>query len=117
MAESIGPGLAKAAVAVRLDDSLLDLSTPIESGGKFSVITLDSEDGLDILRHSSAHVMAQAVLDLYEGSTFAIGPAIEDGFYYDFDVPEAFDLEDLDKIQAKMEEIVGADQPFERVAM
>ncbi|MGB7859936.1 MAG: TGS domain-containing protein [Acidimicrobiia bacterium] len=81
VARSIGPGLARAAVAVSLDGVLLDLSRPITESGDFAVVTADSHDGLHILRHSSAHVLAQAVLDLYPGSTFAIGPAIEDGFY------------------------------------
>jgi threonyl-tRNA synthetase len=117
VAASIGPGLAKAAVAVRVDGVLLDLSRPLEAGGDFAVITLASEEGLNILRHSSAHVMAQAVLDLFEGSTFAIGPAIEDGFYYDFGVEAPFTPEDLDRIESRMGEIVDEDQLFERVAM
>ena len=116
-ARSIGPGLARAAVAVRLDGELLDLSRELPSGGEFSVVTLDSEDGLHILRHSSAHVLAQAVLDLYPGATFAIGPAIEDGFYYDFEVPEPFTPDDLERIEARMKEIISSDQTFERVEM
>jgi len=114
IAESIGPGLARAAVAVRVDDELLDLSRPINRSGKFAVITLADPDGLHILRHSCAHVLAQAVLDLYPGSTFAIGPAIEDGFYYDFKVKEPFTQEDLEAVQDRMEEIMAADQPFTR---
>ena len=117
VAASIGPGLAKAAVAVAVDGELLDLSRPITQGGDFAVITLDSAEGLHILRHSSAHVMAQAVLDLYPGSTFAIGPAIDDGFYYDFEVADPFTPEDLERIEARMKEIISDDQPFERVAM
>lgn len=117
VARDIGPGLARAAVAVRVDDVQLDLSRPIEAGGDFAVITLDSLEGLHILRHSAAHVMAQAVLDLFPGSTFAIGPPIEDGFYYDFEVAEPFTPDDLDRIEARMTEIISEDQPFERVAM
>ena len=117
VARSIGPGLAKAAVAVSLDGELRDLSRSIESDGEFAVVTLDSPDGLHILRHSAAHVLAQAVLDLFPESTFAIGPAIEDGFYYDFAVEEPFTPEDLDKISARVAEILDEDQPFERVAM
>ncbi len=114
VASSIGAGLARAAVAIRLDGELRDLDRPIENSGKFAVVTLADHDGLHILRHSSAHVLAQAVLDLYPGSTFAIGPAIEDGFYYDFKVEEPFTPEDLERIQARMEEIIAEDQPFVR---
>jgi threonyl-tRNA synthetase len=117
VATAIGPGLARAAVAVAVDGVLMDLSSPITTGGAFRVITLDSDEGLHILRHSSAHVMAQAVLDLFPGSTFAIGPPIEDGFYYDFEVAEPFTPEDLRSIGERMSEIVSEDQPFERVAM
>jgi threonyl-tRNA synthetase len=114
VAKSIGPGLAKAAVAVRVNGNLQDLASPITESGSFEVLTLKDPDGLHILRHSSAHVLAQAVLDLYPGSTFAIGPAIEDGFYYDFMVDQPFTPEDLEKIEARMLEIVEADQPFVR---
>ncbi|HEX6221588.1 MAG TPA: threonine--tRNA ligase [Acidimicrobiia bacterium] len=117
VAREIGPGLARAAVAVKVDGTQLDLARPINDGGDFEVITLDSPDGLHILRHSTAHVMAQAVLDLYPGSTFAIGPPIEDGFYYDFEVPDPFTPEDLERIEERMAEIIAEDQPFERVAM
>jgi threonyl-tRNA synthetase len=117
VARAIGPGLARAAVAVKVNDHQMDLSRPIEDGGDFEVITMDSPEGLHILRHSTAHVMAQAVLDLFPGSTFAIGPPIEDGFYYDFEVEEPFTPEDLDRIERRMTEIVTEDQPFERMAM
>lgn len=116
-AKGIGPGLARAAVAVKVNGEQRDLSRSIEEDGDFEVITLDSREGLHILRHSTAHVMAQAVLDLYPGSTFAIGPPIEDGFYYDFEVEEPFTPEDLGKIGARMAEIVAEDQPFERIEM
>ena len=117
VARSIGPGLTRSAVAVKLNDELRDLSRPLGQSGDFMVVILDSEEGLDILRHSSAHVLAQAVLDLFEGSTFAIGPAIEDGFYYDFKVAEPFTPEDLERIEARMREIIAEDQPFEREAL
>jgi threonyl-tRNA synthetase len=120
-AKAIGPGLARAAVAVKVDGEQRDLSRPIEAGAdgvvEFEVITLDSPEGLHILRHSSAHVLAQAVLDLYPGATFAIGPPIEDGFYNDFEVPTPFTPDDLEKIEARMAEIVAEDQPFAREAM
>ena len=117
VAKSIGSGLARAAVAVRLDGELRDLDRPLDHSGMFAVVTFADPDGLHILRHSSAHVLAQAVLDLYPGSTFAIGPAIEDGFYYDFKVAEPFTPEDLERIQARMEEIIAEDQPFVRDAV
>lgn len=117
VARTIGPRLAAAAVAVKLDGSLLDLERPLTSGGDFAVVTLADDEGLGILRHSSAHVMAQAVLSLFPGSTFAIGPAIEDGFYYDFGVESPFGPEDLARIEARMAAIIDEDQPFERVAM
>lgn len=117
VASSIGAGLVKAAVAVKVNGNLRDLSVPITESGDFEVITLDSPEGLHILRHSSAHVLAQAVLDLFEDATFAIGPPIEDGFYYDFAVPEPFTPDDLERIEARMAEIIAEDQPFQRVAM
>jgi threonyl-tRNA synthetase len=117
VAKAIGPGLARAAVAVKLNDRQIDLTRQIEDGGDFEVITMDSPEGLHILRHSTAHVMAQAVLDLFPGSTFAIGPPIEDGFYYDFEVVHPFTPGDLERIEQRMSEIVAEDQPFERIAM
>ena len=115
-ARAIGKRLAAAAVAVRLDGVALDLSRPLHPGA-LEVITDASEDGRHVLRHSAAHVLAQAVLGLFEGATFAIGPPIEDGFYYDFDIGRAFTPEDLERIEARMAEIVAADQPFERIEM
>lgn len=117
VAQSIGPRLARDAVAVKLDGELRDLSRPVTESGDFAVVTLDSEEGLHILRHSAAHVLAQAVLDLFDDATFAIGPPIEDGFYYDFAVPEPFTPEDLQRIEQRMHEIIAEDQPFQRVSM
>ncbi len=114
VAAAIGPGLARAAVAVTIDGEEFDAGQPISIDGAFSVITDDTDEGHVVLRHSTAHVMAQAVLDLFQGATFAIGPAIADGFYYDFDVGRPFTPEDLERIEARMHEIVDADQPFER---
>jgi len=110
----VGRRLAEAAVAVRVDGQLSDLSTPLADGCSLEVITADSDAGRGVLRHSAAHIMAQAVLDLFPGAQYAIGPAIEDGFYYDFEVGRAFTPEDLEAIAARMAEIVAADQPFER---
>jgi len=117
IAETIGPRLAKAAVAIKLNSKLVDLTRPLDEGGSLEVVTEGTEEGRAILRHSAAHVLAQAVLGLYEGATFAIGPAIEDGFYYDFDIGRPFTPEDLAQIEAKMDEIIAQDQPFVREAM
>ncbi len=117
VAASIGPGLARAAVAVRLDGAVLDLDRPLPGSGEFAVVTDSSEEGRAVVRHSAAHVLAQAVLTLYPGATFAIGPPIEDGFYYDFDIGRPFTPEDLQKIEARMVEIVDEDQPFVRESL
>lgn len=114
VAASIGARLAKAAVAVKLDGDLLDLSRPLPRSGAFEVVTESTEDGRHIIRHSAAHIMAQAVLDLFDGATFAIGPAITDGFYYDFNIGRPFDADDLERIEQRMAEIVRADQSFSR---
>ena len=114
VAASIGARLAKAAVAVKLDGDLLDLSRPLPGGGPFEVVTESTEEGRHIIRHSAAHIMAQAVLDLFDGATFAIGPAITDGFYYDFNIGRPFDADDLERIEQRMAEIVLADQSFSR---
>ena len=114
IAASIGPRLAKAAVAVKLDGAAIDLSRPITENGTLEVVTDASDEGRHVMRHSAAHVMAQAVLDLYPGAKFAIGPPITDGFYYDFEVNEPFTPEDLERIEARMAEIIAEDQPFER---
>ena len=113
-ARSIGPRLAEAAVAVRVNDEVVDLSRPLPETAELQVITGSTEEGRHILRHSAAHILAQAVLDLFPDATFAIGPPIEDGFYYDFGVDEPFTSDDLERIEARMVEIVALDQPFER---
>ncbi|MBK5267346.1 MAG: threonine--tRNA ligase [Acidimicrobiia bacterium] len=113
VAQSIGARLAQAAVAVSVDGIEYVLSRPIPSGN-LAVITEATEAGRHIIRHSAAHIMAQAVLSLFPDSTFAIGPAIENGFYYDFEIGRGFTPEDVELIERKMAEIVAADQPFER---
>lgn len=112
MAESIGPRLAAAAVAVALEGNLVDLNRPLSMGGTVAIITETSEEGRMVLRHSTAHVLAQAVLDLFAGAHFAIGPAIADGFYYDFEVGRPFTPADLEAIEERMTELIAADQPF-----
>jgi len=114
VARQIGARLARDAVAVELDGDLLDLRRSLPQGGSFRVVTAASEEGRSVLRHSAAHVLAQAVLSLFPGAQFAIGPAITDGFYYDFDIGRPFTPEDLERIEAKMAEIIAADQPFVR---
>lgn len=114
VAASIGPRLAKAAVAVKLDGVAVDLSRRLTHDGQIEVITETTDEGRHIMRHSAAHVLAQAVLDLHEGASFAIGPPITDGFYYDFDIGRAFTPEDLEQIEARMRDIIAEDQPFER---
>ncbi len=117
VATSIGAGLARAAVAVTLDGETLDLNRPIDRDGALSVVTENTEEGRHVLRHSAAHVMAQAVLDLFPGATFAIGPPITDGFYYDFDIGRPFTPEDLERIETRMEEIIEIDQSFVRESL
>ena len=116
LAADIGPGLAKAALIATVDGEPVDLDVPLHNGASVSLVT-DSDDlGLETLRHSTAHLMAQAILDLYPGATFAIGPPIEHGFYYDFELPggKTISDEDLQAIEDRMKELVAADQPFER---
>lgn len=116
LAADIGPGLAKAALIAETNGTEIDLDVPLGDGDEVSIVVADSDQGIFTLRHSTAHVLAQAVLELYPGATFAIGPPIEHGFYYDFDLPEGKTLsdDDLEAIEAKMREIIDADQPFVR---
>ena len=116
VAESIGSRLAKAAVAAVVNGDEWDLGRPLPDHASVGIITADSEEGRHVLRHSTAHVMAQAVTSLFPGAKFSIGPAIENGFYYDFELPggKTFSDDDLVAITAKMDEIVKADQPFVR---
>ena len=116
IAASIGKRLAKDALAAKVDGEWVDLDRPIDHDAAVTIVTPASPDGREVLRHSTAHVMAQAVTDLIPGARYAIGPAIEDGFYYDFELPEGrhFTEDDLGRIEARMREIVAADEPFVR---
>ena len=116
LAADLGGRAAKEALIAVADGVELDLNRPLPDGANVSLVFPASEEGLEVLRHSTAHVLAQAVLTLYPGATFSIGPPIEDGFYYDFDLPDGqtFSDEDLEKITSKMKEIVGRKQPFIR---
>jgi threonyl-tRNA synthetase len=114
VAERIGPRLARDAVVARLDGRLVDLDAPLNGGGEFEIITRDSSEGLEVLRHSTAHAMAQAILELYPGSKLTIGPPIEDGFFYDIEVNGRITEDDLPRIEERMREIVERDLPIER---
>lgn len=114
LASSISGRLGKQALAAKIDGELCDLSTPLQSDCSVEILTFDSEDGEEIYRHSTAHLMAQAVQQLYPGVKLAIGPAINGGFYYDFDIDAPFTPEDLEKIEARMAELIRADLPYTR---
>ena len=121
LATDIGSRLGKDAIAGVIDGAEVDLDVPLADGQQVEIVVPDSDRGLHILRHSTAHVLAQAVLELWPGATFAIGPPIENGFYYDFELPagpdgkpQTFSDEDLERIDEKMREIVAANQPFVR---
>ncbi|HTT86052.1 MAG TPA: threonine--tRNA ligase, partial [Acidimicrobiales bacterium] len=116
LASAIGRRLATAAVAAEVDGTLVDLGAPLADGSEVAVVTSDTEAGRAVLRHSTAHVLAQAVLDLWPGADYAIGPAIADGFYYDFALPGAatFSEDDLGRITDRMREIMAEDQRFVR---
>jgi threonyl-tRNA synthetase len=114
VARAIGPGLAKAAVAAVVDGETVGLMTPLESDAAVQLITEKDPAALAVLRHSAAHVLATAVRELRPGAGIGFGPAIEEGFYYDFEVERPFTPEDLEIFEAKMREVAEADQPFER---
>lgn len=114
IAGSISPGLRKKAIAGKLNDRLIDLYAPINEDGAIEIITSDSEEGLDVYRHSSAHLLAHAVSRLYPEAKFGIGPTIQDGFYYDIDYKESFTPEDLEKIEKEMRRIVNENVPVRR---
>ncbi|SLN58832.1 threonine--tRNA ligase [Oceanibacterium hippocampi] len=114
LASQIGKSLAKAAVAVKVDGELRDLSRPLHDGAKVAIVTRTDEDGVELLRHDAAHVMAEAVKELYPETQVTIGPAIENGFYYDFARDEPFTPEDLERIEAKMRDIVERNEEIVR---
>ena len=114
VAASIGPGLAKAAIAVKVDGEVRDLARPIGRDAAVEIVTRRSDDALELIRHDAAHVMAEAVQELFPGTQVTIGPAIENGFYYDFARETPFSTEDLEVIERKMHEIVARDEPIVR---
>jgi threonyl-tRNA synthetase len=114
IAAAIGPGLAKAALAIRANGKLQDLSVPVEPGARIEILTGKQADALDVIRHDAAHVMAEAVKELYPETQVTIGPSIENGFYYDFARPTPFTPDDLTAIEARMKAIVERDEPIVR---
>jgi len=114
VAADIGAGLSKAALAGKVDGQLVDASFLIQQDAELAIITAKSDEALELIRHDAAHVMAQAVQELFPGTQVTIGPAVEDGFYYDFAREEPFSPDDLNKIEDRMREIVGRDLPIER---
>src|SRR3712207_6547586 len=114
VAEKVGKRLARDAVVAKLDGELIDLEAPLNGGGDFEVVSSDSSEGLEVLRHSTAHAMAQAIVELYPGSKLTIGPPIENGFFYDIEVNGRITEEDLPRIEERMREIVERDLPIAR---
>ncbi|HEX7063672.1 MAG TPA: threonine--tRNA ligase [Bacillales bacterium] len=114
IAGSISPGLKKQAAAGKLDGALIDLRRPFEEDGSVEIVKLDSEEGLEVMRHTATHVMAQAVKRLYDGVKLGVGPVIEEGFYYDMDLEESLTPEDLPKIEKEMQKIIDENLPIER---
>lgn len=115
LAEQIGPGLAKAAVAARVNDKLVDLSRTLSDGDEVAILTKKDEDALDILRHSAAHLMADAILRVFPKAELTIGPVVEDGFYYDIYLPEGkITPEDFPAIEKEMDQIAKEAAPFKR---
>src|SRR5579872_3177839 len=114
LAASIGPGLAKAAIALKLDGKPRDLATVIDHDAAAAIITRAQPDGLEILRHDAAHVMAEAVKELYPETQVTFGPSTENGFYYDFARDTPFTPEDLERIESRMRDIVKRDEPIAR---
>ncbi len=114
IAEGISPSLSKRSVLLKFDGKLLDMERPLERSGSIELVTRDKPEALDTIRHDASHVMAEAVQELFPGTQVTIGPAIEDGFYYDFARDEPFSLDDLAKIEQRMKEIVDRDEKITR---
>ncbi len=117
LAASIGPRLAQAAIAGKVDGALVDVRTVLTNGATVEIITDKSPEALDILRHSTAHIMAEAVKELFPLAKFGIGPSIEDGFYYDMEIGRSFTPEDLEAIEERMRQIIAEDKPFQRTVL
>lgn len=117
VAEKIGAGLAKAAVAAKIDGKLVDLNTPLTGTPRVQIVTSQDKEGLELMRHSCAHVMAEAICSLWPATKLVYGPTVSDGFYYDIDLEEPIRPDDFARIEAKMQEIVKANRPFLRKEM
>ncbi len=115
VASSISRGLASRALAARVDGSVKGLSSPLHDGAHIEILTFESPEGRDVLRHSASHLLAAAVCNLYPGVRFGIGPSIEDGFYYDMDIPGFPGISAVEAIEAEMKRLSAADMPFERI--
>ena len=114
VAASISPSLAKRAILIKLDGQVRDLDRPLGQGGRIEILGRDAPEALDVIRHDTAHVLAEAVQELFPGTQVTIGPNVEDGFYYDFARDEPFSLDDLSKIEQRMREIVDRDEAIRR---
>jgi len=114
VAQQIGPGLAKTAVAAKVNGRLVDLSTPLNGEASVQIITLKDKESLEVLRHSCAHIMAEAICSIWPGTKLVYGPTVEDGFYYDIDLDEPIRPADFERIEEKMRQIIKADKPFIR---
>ena len=117
LAEALGIGKDRQWVAAKVDGRLVDLSTRLRSDAQVELVSADSEEGLEVMRHTAAHVMAQAALRLFPDTQLAIGPSIEDGFYYDFDIPHTLSPDDLLRLEEEMARLVREDLPIERLEM
>jgi len=117
IAEQIGPALAKSAVAAKLNGQIVDLTTKVINDSSLVIITLKDSDGLQIMRHSCAHIMAEAICKIWPDTSLVYGPAVKDGFYYDIDLDESIKPEDFERIEAEMAKIIAADEPFVRKEM
>src|SRR5258708_9728188 len=114
VAEAISPGLARAALAAVVDGKLVDLAFPLQHDARVTIVTDRNPEALPLLRHSTAHLLAAAVTNLFPGAQCGIGPATDEGFFYDFVVPRPCVPEDLEKIEKKMKELAADDLPYER---
>lgn len=117
IAAELGRRLARDAIAAMFNGQVVDLNRPLTEDGTLRILTFADPEGREVYRHSTSHILAQAVQDLFPGAKLAIGPPIADGFYYDFDVPQPFTPEDLERLEQRMREIIKEDQPFERVVL
>ena len=114
IAKKISSGLLKKSVAAKFNEKSIDLDTPLNSDGNLEILTVDTDDGMHVLWHSTAHIMAHAIKKLYPEAQFGVGPAIENGFYYDIDIDTKLNQDDLQRIEETMLEIIKGDSSFSR---